>query len=131
MKLDECLYKWWSWILLSLTYENLESLFVLEIVYLFRNICYGLSVEDSYDCCRNCIRIRWFETNLLSIVIEYDCVLIHCICMTFGRRNEMYSMFGRRKGMDSIKFSWFVCPGWKSWKPHVYTWVLILADKIS
>ena len=56
------------------TYGNLNNLSVEEIVYLFRNICFGLSVENSYDCCRNFMRFWLIETNLLLIVIEYDCV---------------------------------------------------------
>lgn len=38
--------------------EMLESISVLKIIYLFRDICFGLLVEDYYDCCRNCMRIR-------------------------------------------------------------------------
>ena len=57
---------------LFLTYGNLDNLSVLEIVNLFRNIYFGLLVEDSYDCYRNCMRIRWIETNHLSVVIDYD-----------------------------------------------------------
>ena len=74
----------WNWLdvhifggvecLLLIAYRYLDSLSILEIVYLFRNIYFGLSGEDSYDCCRNCMRNRWIETNLLSIVIEYGCV---------------------------------------------------------
>ena len=120
----------WNWMnvyinggvgyVLPLTYGSLDNLSVLEVVYLFRNICFGLSVEDSYDCCKNGMRIRWIETNLVTVVIEYDRVLIHCICMIFESRNEMYSMFGRWKRMDSIELSWPVCPGWKSQKSRVY-----------
>ena len=43
---------------LSLTYGNLNNLSIEKIVHLLRNICIGLSVEDSYDSCKNYFRIR-------------------------------------------------------------------------
>ena len=54
------------------TYGNLDNLSLVKIVYLFRNICFWLSMEDSHDCCRNCMKIRLIETNLLVVIIEYD-----------------------------------------------------------
>lgn len=51
--------------------EILESISLLEIIYLFGDIYFGQSVEDSYDCCRNCVRISWIETNFSSICIEH------------------------------------------------------------
>lgn len=91
-----CIYKWkwcWKyeirWILIwmvefDMYYHspwNLESLSILEVLYLFRNIYFGLLVKNSYDCCRNCMRIRWIETNFSSMCIEHCCSLIHCKCM--------------------------------------------------
>ena len=60
---------------LSLTYGNLNNLSIEKTAYLFKNICIGLSVEDSYDWCRNCMRIRWIKTKLLLVVIKYDYIL--------------------------------------------------------
>ena len=42
--------------------EMLESISLLEIIYLFRDICFGLSVEDSHDCCTNCMKTRRMKT---------------------------------------------------------------------
>ena len=43
-----------------------------KFIYLFRNIFFGLSVEDSHDCYRNYMMIRLIETNQLDYVIEYN-----------------------------------------------------------
>ena len=47
-----------SWIDKSHTYGKVDKLSVDRFNYLFRNICFGLSVEDSYDCYRNYKRTR-------------------------------------------------------------------------
>ena len=38
----------------------------LCIYILFRDNCFGLSVEDSRDCCRQCMMIRRTKTNRLN-----------------------------------------------------------------
>lgn len=72
MELKEHVIKWCSWINKSLTYGKVDKLSVDRFIYLFRNIYFGLSVEDSYDCCRKCMMIRQIKTNQLDYVIEYD-----------------------------------------------------------
>ena len=49
----------------SLTYGNL-------INYLVKRLCNCLSMKDSYDCYRNCMRIRLIETYRLIYLIECD-----------------------------------------------------------
>ena len=39
----------------------------LCIYFLFRDNCFGLSVEDSRDCCRQCMMIRKTETNQWNV----------------------------------------------------------------
>ena len=58
MKLGGYVNEWCSWICLITHLWEFDELSIIKIVYLFRNIYIGLSVEDNYDCCRNCMRIR-------------------------------------------------------------------------
>ena len=39
----------------------------LRIYFLFRDNYFGLSVEDSRDCCRQCMMIRQTETNQWNV----------------------------------------------------------------
>mgnify|MGYP003703580729 FL=1 len=39
----------------------------LCIYFLFRDNCFGLSAEDSRDCCRQCMMIRQTETNQWNV----------------------------------------------------------------
>ena len=52
--------------------ENIINYVSDRFIYLFRNNCFGLSVEDSLNCYRQCMMIREIETNLMDYVIEYD-----------------------------------------------------------
>ena len=70
VKLGGYFYKWWGLICIITHLQNLDNLSILESVYLFKNICFGLSVDDSYDCCRYCMRIMQIKTNILCIFIE-------------------------------------------------------------
>lgn len=72
VKLRECTHNCCCWICLITHLWKFDDLSVIDIVYLFRNICFGLSVEDSHDCCRHRMWIRRIETNPLTIIIEYD-----------------------------------------------------------
>lgn len=94
---------------------NLGSLSILEILHLFRNICFRLSVEDSYDCCTNCMRIRWIRTNFSSMCIEHYCSFNTLqMYMNLRKIGELW------KEVCITKLSWPVCPEWKSWKIRVY-----------
>lgn len=93
----------------------------MEIVYLFRNICFGLLVEDSHDYCRHRMWIRRIETNLLTIIAEYDYewYILHMYGIQEEKMDVLH-VLRRRNGMDSIELCWPVCPRWKSRKPFVY-----------
>ena len=52
MKLGENVINWYSWIENRLPMENVLIYLFDKFNYLFRNNCFGLSVEDSDDCCR-------------------------------------------------------------------------------
>ena len=52
--------------------EKLINYLFDKFIYLFRNNCFRLSVEDIYDCCRNYMRTRQIGTSHMNIVIEYD-----------------------------------------------------------
>ena len=52
--------------------ENVINYLFNRFIYLFRNNCFRLSMEDSLDCCRHCMMIREIETNQLDYVIECD-----------------------------------------------------------
>ena len=49
--------------------QRIEMLieYPLCIYFLFRDTCYGQSVEDSRDCCRQCMMIRQTETNQWNV----------------------------------------------------------------
>ena len=86
----------WNWIgfdedggvgyVLSLTPWNLKCLSLLKIIYLLRNIFLGLSMEDSYDCCRNFMRIRKIETIFSFNCIEHHLTLLHGKCFSFWEK---------------------------------------------
>ena len=62
----------------------------LIIYYLFRNNCFGLSVKDSYDYCRNCMRIKWIETNFSSIALSIVTYLTHWKWLSFWEKKGEY-----------------------------------------
>ena len=114
----------WNWIsfdkdggseyVLSLTSWNLKSLSLLIIVYLFRNICFRLLVEDSYNCCRYCMRIMRIEIIFSFNYIEH--YLTFTLEMFIGLRKlgnlgNMYCL---------VEISWHEYPLWKSYAPCVY-----------
>ena len=61
--------------------QNVDILSFWCIYFLFRNNCFGLSVEDSLDCCRQCMMIRQTKTNQLSRLLSIAVVIIHRNCV--------------------------------------------------
>ena len=53
MELGNSLIKWRNWIIWIICLLNCWHSY-----FRFRNNCFGLSVEDSRDCCRHCMWIR-------------------------------------------------------------------------
>ena len=56
---------------------NVDNISIWCIYFLFRNNCFGLSVEDSLGCCRQCMMIRQTKTNWLSMLSNIAVGIIH------------------------------------------------------
>ena len=59
--------------------QNVDILSIWCIYFLFRNNCFGLSGEDSLDCCRQCVMIRLTKTNPLGMLSNIAVGIIHQI----------------------------------------------------
>ena len=117
MKLGGCVHEWCCWICSTTYLWKFKDLSSIEIVCLFRDNCFELSVGDSHDYCRHCMWIRWIETNPLTIIIEYDYEW-HTLYMynIWEEKWDILHVLRRRKGMNSIELSWPVCPEWILYK---------------
>ena len=53
---------------------NVDFISIYCVYVLYRNNCFRLSVEDSFNCCRQCMMIRQTKTNhrnmSLSMTVE-------------------------------------------------------------
>ena len=68
---------------------------------MFRNNCFGLSVEDWLDCCRQCMMIRQTKTKQLNMSSNMTVGIIHQIYVLIDYVYDMclytlYSVVGDR-----------------------------------
>ena len=82
---------WWSWICIItpiLKFWKVYHYWKLSIC--FEISVLGLSVDYSFDYCRNCMRISRIETNFSSIGIEHFSILNTLKMYIVLRKNDEY-----------------------------------------